>query len=458
MRTVKPKWIGLTLAGLGATFHLVTVVRVVLGQTQPHALWSLNFPQTATLIISATVIGGFLIGYILGLLWNRAVGWPVKYRTLAAAALVLLVAAGGGVFALFLRPIEVQITRIEPDAAVQVFGLGTVEARVTSKVGFKVAGILADLRADVGDMVTKGAVLARLDDREQTARIARMKAAREQAEASRERANASLERALANYGNAKAINERRQALLETKITSVEAAQTAKAVEDTTRAEVNVAKGDILVSNATINDVKAQQQQEAVVLDFHTLLAPYDALVTARQRERGTALAAGEPVFTLIDPQSVWVLAYIDESKSGEIKVGNPADIVLRSLPRQIFHGRVARIEPEGDRVNEERRVQVAFDQLPPDYHIGEQAEVYITTVRLAQAILVPAPAITGVHHNRGTAWTLEDGRLQRRDVTLGHRLLDGRYEVTGGIPAGAAVVSRLTSGLRIGRAATVAGR
>ncbi len=54
--------------------------------------------------------------------------------------------------------------------AVQVFGLGTVEARVTSKIGFKVAGVLVDLRADVGDRVAKGAVLARLDDREQRRR------------------------------------------------------------------------------------------------------------------------------------------------------------------------------------------------------------------------------------------------------------------------------------------------
>jgi HlyD family secretion protein len=458
MRTVKPKWIGLTLAGLGATFHFVTVVRVVLGQTQPHSLWSLSFPQTATLIISATAIAGFFIGYALGFLWNRSVGWSIKRRTLAAAVLVLFVGAGGGGFVLFLRPIDVQVANIESDAAVQVFGLGTVEARVTSKVGFKVAGVLADLRADVGDRVPKGTILARLDDREQSARVAKMKATREQAEANLERANASLERAQANYGNAKNINERRQALLQTHITSIESAQTAKAVEDTTRAEVNVAKGDILVSKAAINDAKAQMLLETATLEFHSLLAPYDAMVTARQRELGTAPTAGEPVFTLIDPQSVWVLAYIDESKSGEIKVGNPADIVLRSLPGQRFHGRVARIQPEGDRVNEERRIEVAFDRMPEDFHIGEQAEVYITTVLLAQAILVPAPAITGLGHNRGTVWTIEDGRLQRRDVTLGHRLLDGRHEVTGGIPAGATVVSQLGSGFRIGRAASVAGK
>ncbi len=458
MRTANPKKVGLALAALGVAWHLAQVTRVALGWTQPHALWSLGFPATATLIIGVTAFGGFVVGSGSALVWNRSAAWTARRRMLSAAVLVLLFVVGGGALGLFLRPVDVEVSHAVPDVAVEVFGLGTVEARITSKVGFKVAGVLADLRADVGDYVAKGATLARLDDREQTARVARMKAARQQAEANLERAKASFERAQANYVNAKNINERRQALLLTNVTSIEAAQTAKTAEDAALADVNVARGDILVSKAAINDAEAQHRQESVTLDFHTLAAPYDAVVTARQRELGSSLAAGEPVFTLIDPQSVWVLAYIDESRSGEIKVGDPATIVLRSLPGRPFRGRVARIEPEGDRVNEERKVEIAFDRRPEELHIGEQAEVHISTVRLAQAILVPEAAIETPRNNRGTVWTVEDGRLQRREVTLGHRLLDGRYEITAGVPPEASVVGRLRSGLRVGRAAKVAER
>ncbi|MBZ0146099.1 MAG: HlyD family efflux transporter periplasmic adaptor subunit, partial [Pseudorhodoplanes sp.] len=159
--------------------------------------------------------------------------------------------------------------------------------------------------------------------------------------------------------------------------------------------------------------------------------------------------------TLIDPTTIWVFAYIDESKAGEIKVGEPAQIVLRSQPSQRVAGRVARIEPESDRVNEERRVQIAFDRLPDGLSLGEQAEVYITTVRLPQVRLVPEAAIEGLGKNRGTVWTVEEGRLQQRDVTLGHRLLDGRYEITSGVPDNAVVVTQLRSGLRTGRGATI---
>jgi len=298
--------------------------------------------------------------------------------------------------------------------------------------------------------------LARLDDREQAAQVARSKAAVEQAEANLEKANASVQKAQANYENAKRINERRQALVQSRAASVETAETAQAVQDAALGDLNLAKSDVAVAKATIADAKAQERQQEVTLDFHTLIVPYDAMVTARLKELGSALAANEPVFTLIDPKTVWVLAYIDESKAGEIKAGEPAEIVLRSHPNARLKGRVARIEPESDRVNEERRIEVAFDRIPAYGNLGEQAEVYITTVHLPRALLVPEAAIVGLGKDGGKVWTLEDGRLRLREVSIGHRLLDGRYEITGGVPANAVVVTQLRSGLREGRAAEIA--
>ena len=379
-----------------------------------------------------------------------------RHLLLIAMVLALVVAGGAAAWTLILRPVNVQVSQVERNVVVQVFGLGTVEARVTSQVGFKVAGILVDLRADVGDRVANGTVLARLDDREQRAQVDRAKAAVEQAEANLEKSTASVAKTTASYRNAKRISERQQQLVKTNAASVEAAETAQATEATTLADLNLANSDVLVAKAAISDAKAQLELQTTTLDFHTLVAPYDGMVTARLKELGSALSAGQPVFTLIDPKSIWVLAYIDESKAGEIRVGEPAEIVLRSRPGQRYPGKVARIEPESDRVNEERRIQIAFDRLPDDFNLGEQAEVYITTVQLPQALLVPEIAIVGLTKDHGMVWTVEDGHLQQREVTLGHRLLDGRYEITGGMPDKAMVVTQLRSGLRAGRAVTIA--
>lgn len=459
MRTVNPKVVGLVFGALGAAFHLVRVGLVLLGRAQPHTIGSLNFPETAAIIVTGTAAGCFIVGLAAGFIWNRLLKLPLKARLSWAAAIVLaILAIGFGFWKTRLSPVEVQVARVERNVAVQVFGLGTVEARVTSRVGFKISGVLIDVRADVGDRVAKGAVLARLDDREQRARVARAGAAIEQAQANQLKAKASLEKSQANFANAKSINERRQKLVQTNITSVETAESAKAAQDAAAADIALANSDIAVANAAIADAKAQQQQESATLDFHTLTAPYDAMVTARLKELGSALAAGEPAFTLIDPRSIWVLAYIDESKSGDIAVGEPAEIVLRSRPHVRLSGRVVRIEPESDRVNEERRIEIAFDRIPDDPNLGEQAEVYITTLHLPQAVLVPEAAIVGLAKDRGTVWTVENGYLAQRVVTLGHRLLDGRYEITGGLPDNAAVVTQLRSGLSVDRAALVSQR
>jgi HlyD family secretion protein len=379
----------------------------------------------------------------------------LKRIVLLAIAAVIGAGVLFGAWSAFFASVDVRVAQRERNVVVQVFGLGTVEARVSSKVGFKVSGVVVDIAADVGDRVAKGTVLARLDDREQSARVARAKAATEQTEANFAKASAGLEKAQANFANAKSIAERRQQLVQTNTTSVESADTARTAQDVARADVNLATSDVAVARANIGDAKAQLQLESATLDFHTLVAPYGAMVTARLKERGSALGAGEAVFSLIDPKSVWALAYIDESKAGEIEVGKAAEIVLRSMPAKKFSGKVARIEPESDRVNEERRVAVAFDALPDNFHLGEQAEVYITTVGLPQALLVPEAAIIGLGKNRGTVWTVEDGHLQQRDVTFGHRLLDGRYEIASGVPDKAMVVVQLRNGLRAGRAAKI---
>jgi HlyD family secretion protein len=169
-----------------------------------------------------------------------------RKRVLLFAALIAVFASAGAV-AWELFPVNVLVSQVERDVPVQVFGLGTVEARVTSKVGFKVSGVLVELGADVGDSVAKGAVLARLDDREQRAQLARAKAAIEQTEANLQRAKASVEKAKATSANATRISERQQRLVQTNSTSVEAAETAKTTQDTALADLNLANSDVLVA-------------------------------------------------------------------------------------------------------------------------------------------------------------------------------------------------------------------
>ncbi len=355
------------------------------------------------------------------------------------------------------RPLTVSVAGIERTVAITVYGLGTIEARVLSDVGFEVGAALSELTADHGDRVIKGTVLARLHGAEQEAKVAKARAGVVNAEAALKAAEAAVGRAQAILAQKEAVNRRKQALLGRQITSVEAAGEADKEETVARADVATATANIAVAKAHIADAAAQHDFERVLLDHHVLTAPYDALVVKRHKELGAVLKAGETLFTLIDPTSVWALAYIDEARAGEIKVGQPVEVKIRSRPRDAYQAKVLRIGIESDRVSEERRVYVKCEQCPETVHLGEQAEVFITTGVLDQAMLVPEHAVQAFDGASGQVWTVENGRLHRRHLKFGARTLDGRVVISDGLPEGAKPVVSMLKDVREGRSARIVG-
>ena len=364
--------------------------------------------------------------------------------------------AGAAVFLFtFMRPLPVEVAQLSKDVPVKVFGLGTVEARILSKIGFEVGGALAELNADQRDQVKKGDVLARLSSAEQEARVAKAQAGILNGEATVRMAEAVVGKARAILSQKRQANKRKQALLKRQTVSVELAEEAQMEADVAIAELTVAISDVEVVRAALEDARAQYKYEKVLLDQHTLTAPYDAIVVERLKELGSVLSPGAPLFTLVAPETVWALAYVDEVRAGDIRVGQPAEVRLRSLPREMLQGHVTRIDIESDRVSEERRVYIACDQCPENFHLGEQAEVFITTTVLDEALLVPETAVENFDGARGTVWTVEDGELRRREIGIGQRTLDSRLEVVVDLPDGARVVTVLRPGLREGRAAKI---
>ena len=239
------------------------------------------------------------------------------------------------------------------------------------------------------------------------------------------------------------------------IVSREDAEEAQREEDVARADVSVAMSETEVANALHTDAAAQLRFEETMLRHRTLVATYDAIVIERQKELGTVVKPGDPIFTLIAVGTYWGLAYVDEARAGFIKEGQKVDARLRSRPQDAFTGQVARIGLESDRVTEERRVFIKGDNPPSRIYLGEQVEFWITVAQLDEALLVPEAAVQGYDGVQGRVWTLESGRLHLRSVRFLHRTEDARLEIVGGLPEGAGVVTRLQSGFREGRSARV---
>ena len=389
--------------------------------------------------------GAGLRATVLGRPWVR---YSLLAVSLAAAGVVALLVYSN-------RPIAVHVASPERDVAIRVFGLGTVEARVLSRIGFEVGAALVDLNADHGDRVGKGQVLARLSAGEQEAKVAKARAALLIADVNIGKSVANVEKAQAVLAQKIEANRRKQTLAGRDIVSQQAAEEAVRDEAVARADVAVAMSEAENANAQVADARAQLQFEETMLRHRTLVAPYDALIVERHKEPGTVIKAGDPIFTLIAVGSYWGLAYVDEARAGFIEEGQRVDARLRSRPQDTFTGRVARIGLESDRVTEERRVFIKGDNPPPRVYLGEQVEFWIEVAQLKQALLVPEAAVHGYDGRQGWVWTVEDGRLQRRLAKFRHRTEDARLELVDGLPNGAHAVVRAESGFREGRSARV---
>ena len=380
-------------------------------------------------------------------------------RLVRPLMVIVLVAAAAIGLRMFLttRPVEVEVARPESDAAVRVFGLGTQEARIATKLGFETQAALVEVRADHGDRVKAGDLLARLDEGEARARLDKSQAGVAAAEAALAKSEALAARARVVALQKRRVDERRRSLVERQTVSIEAAEQAELDARVAEADAAVAERDVEAARVALTAARAQAALDGVLLERHRLRAPFDGVVIARHRELGAVMNPGEALFTLVDPASVWVQAFVDEARAGALALDQTAEVRLRSRPDRAFAGRVARIGLENDRVGEERRLFVACDDCPAEFHLGEQAEVVVTTGRLKQALLVPETVLRMVGPAEAVGWVVADGRLREAGLQLGARLLDGRIEVIGGLAQGARLVtSKDAGGFRDGRAARIA--
>jgi HlyD family secretion protein len=373
---------------------------------------------------------------------------------LAIAIVAIGLAIGGWLF-LNVRPVAVAVVAPERDVAIRIFGLGTVEARVLAKVGFEVGAALDEVLVDHGDNVAAGTKLARLRTAEQAARVARAEATVAIAEASAVQAEANLDRAHAVLAEREAANRRQEELARRSVVSAQTAEQALRDVAVAAAETTVAESEILVEKARLDDAKALLSYEKAVLGQHELRAPFDAVVIERHVEPGTVVVPGEPVFTLVDPATLWILAYVDEARAGGLALSQVAELSLRSLPAERFAVEVVRIGLESDRVTEERRVWLGCVTCPDQLYLGEQAEVLIETARLEQALMVPEAAVSGFDGSQGKVWLVQDGRLEQALLGFGARSEDARLEVVAGLPEGTQIVARPPAGIGEGRRARI---
>ena len=368
---------------------------------------------------------------------------PLQGRTLALLAVVVPLLALFVHVALRsgpLAPVKVTVATVETKSITPaLFGIGTVEARYTYKIGPTFTGRVKRLDVQVGERVKSGQLLGEMEPVDLDERI------RSQ-EAAFKRANAALSEAEARHAYGETQLRRFEKLFEVRSTSEESVTTK-------RQELQIADAGLSAAREELSRVRFDREALEAQRANLKLVAPVDGLVAQRNADPGTTVVAGQPVVEIIDPRSLWINTRFDQISAAGLAAEQSARIVLRSRSGQQLAGRVLRVEPMADAVTEELLAKVAFETqpelLPP---IGELAEVTVDLPALPAAPVIPNAAIRRVGDNMGV-WQIVNGGLQFTPVQLGASDPDGRMQVQEGLNSGDRFVvyseKALTAGLRV---------
>jgi HlyD family secretion protein len=316
-----------------------------------------------------------------------------------------------------------------------VHGPGTVQSKVPVAVSPKITGILEELYVDQGDWVKKGQLLAKLDAVELRARETAARAAKNRAQQDLARAQADLVKAQANLGLAQSNYQRDLEVFKPGYISKAAFDTTKAQLKVAESEVNSFQATVTALHSAVKQAESETHAAEALHGYTRIVAPMDGLITVRKAEVGTTLVPGSPIFQMVDPDQIWMAAWIDQALVAQLRPGQPAKIMLRS--GREFQGQVARLNQESDTVTRELEVDVKFDKLPKPLVIGEEGQVEIDTGHQT-ALVLPLSAIIAKNGGKGVL-VADNGVLHFRKVVLG--LQDGsKTAATEGLKAGEMVV------------------
>jgi HlyD family secretion protein len=386
-------------------------------------------------------------------------------RALIACLLVVAACGRGGAQDKDRRPdagdrgvaVDLQVARrgqLVPPVEV----VGTTRPRNEVVVRTRVEGRLLTLRADVGDVVKKGQLLARLEDdlprqalREALAELASVRAQASAASAARAQARLSLSQAQVEA-------ERYAELSKKGIASRQDAEQRATAARTTAQQLESQGAQVAASQAQVAAQQALVAQARERLSYVEITSPIDGRVLERLSEPGNLLAIGDSVLRIGDLGAVEVVASISELDLGRVAVGRQVPVRLDAFPDETFRGVIERVSPQADPVSRLVPVEVLVPNPEGRIGAGLLARAQLG-VENAPRVLISAVAlrVAGRQGEGGaTVFVVDPSKpplvARARAVKLG-REGDAQVEVLEGLDAGERVVTRserpLSDGTRV---------
>ena len=285
--------------------------------------------------------------YLRHRLGARAGGW----RLLLA---ILIGAGGGGIYWW-----KHSHPALPPGIS---FGNGRLEADEID-ISTKFAGRVAELRADIGDAVTAGQLVARMDTRDLQESLKKSQAQVEQAQRLIEEANANLEQQRTAQKLAAQELERTQSLVANGWATKELFDQRKQALDGANAAVSAATTRVAQAERALDASQHDVGLSMVNISDNDLVAPVDGRLQYRLANVGEVLPAGGKVFTMLDSSYAYMDIYLPTIEAGKIKIGTDARIVLDAYPDRPIPAKVSFIASQAQFTPKTVETQSERDKL-----------------------------------------------------------------------------------------------
>src|SRR5665811_1944074 len=232
--------------------------------------------------------------------------------------LAILLAAGGGGFYWWKH----SQSQLPPGIS---WGNGRLEADEID-IDTKFAGRIAELNADIGDMVSAGQVVARMDTRDIQESLKKAQAQVKQAQRAIDEANANLEQQRTQQTLAAQELDRTQSLLKDGYATKELFDQRKQALDAANAGLRAATERVAQAERALEASEHDVGLYTVNINDNDLVTPRDGRIQYRVANIGEVLPAGGKVFTMLDVSYVYMDIYLPAPESGKIKVGTEGRI------------------------------------------------------------------------------------------------------------------------------------
>ena len=256
--------------------------------------------------------------------------------------------------------------------------MGTVRSKTSSVLSSKVLGLIFSIHVREGDRVKAGQLLVEIDDREMKAQLEKSRAGLKESqyaldeiekairggEAEKKAADARLALASSTLDRYKGLFERRSVSSQEfdEVQTKNTAAMADADQASERLQALLAKKNQII--ARIDQAKADTVNAETSLSHTRILSPIDGIVTAKPADVGQMAAPGTPLLSVEDETHYRLEALVEESRIGQIHLGDPVSVSIDALGQKPIAGQVSEIVPALDPAS--RSYIIKIDLRTPD--------------------------------------------------------------------------------------------